>query len=123
MFSLAWYNLENGNMRLENIYAMDLKKAYDTFAGKISDMGTKIKTGKQPAMECFLFGNNKLLLATVEGSDDKEKDIVNAVIGQTFNWRRIKWEKQIEGNKMIIQNREDPADSTESEFDYTKYME
>ena len=76
VFWFVSYDLENGNKRLEQINAWDLKQAYDQFGDRVSSRAQQIKANKKSAQEYFLFGNNRLALGTTE-----DKDIIHAVIG------------------------------------------
>ena len=90
VFRAVRYNLETGGIAYWNINAWNMDSAYEQFGRTLMSWGKRnyANTGYQPE-EYFLFGNDRLLLSSLEVAKPMEdgSNITQAIIGYAFATR------------------------------------
>lgn len=74
--------------------AWNMKQAYKDFGNRINGWISQQKNNRREPEEYFLFGNNRLLLSTLDSDTNRTymEDVTNitqSVIGAAFHFRRI----------------------------------
>jgi hypothetical protein len=115
LFRGVRYNLDTGGITYWNMYSWNMDDAYDQFGNTIMAWGKRnlANTGYQPE-EYFLFGNDRLLLSSLEVAKPMEdgSNITQAVIGYAFANRLFNIQEGILNNEgynkywYLLQDRE-----------------